>query len=246
MEGTLKRYLITTALVAFALGVPGARANTVITFGSPSNPLGTSQSYGTSPAVITAYGETCTSITSTQTTPNTPCSATNPTSTALYTKTDGLGLANGSNDDITFSQTKTGYNQYTTTYDFVQVDFSAVKNLTSIQFQMSDLSAGATWAVYGSNSAGTLGTLITSTQANWGTANSTTLNAALESIPTADLSLYKDYSFVVDCTPTLTQTVLLDELSITSSASPEPGTCFLMGIALAGFGVVGKKLRRRS
>lgn len=130
-----------TALLAFGIAVTGARANTVITFGTPTNPLGTSQSYGTSPAAITAYGETCTSTTTTGVEPATPCSATSPSSTNLYTKTDGLGLANGVSDDITYSQVQTGSNQFTTTYDFVQVDFSAVKNISSIQFQMSDLSS---------------------------------------------------------------------------------------------------------
>ena len=131
---------------------------------------------------------------------------------------DGLGMqADPTHDDEIFAGT-----------DFVQLDISALSG--TIQISLSS-TGGDTWAVYGSNTAGTLGgTMLASGGSDDGT-EVTVTNAT-------------SYQFLD--VKALTNNVLVQDLKYGGSESsvPEPGTLGVVGLGGVLIGLVRRKLNQ--
>lgn len=172
-----------------------------INFNSATGNIGNSHTYTSGGLSVTATGYASTG-----------------TQTPLYGKNaggdeNGLGL-NGYTD----SEINVGT-------DFIQLDVQALFGLVSGgTFFMGSSTNGEMWAVYGSNTAGTVGSLLTSGS-----------NEASHGLPA--FGTYKYYDFVAT-----NGNVLLGGLSLTR-AVPEPATWALM---LLGFGGIGFAMRRRT
>jgi PEP-CTERM motif len=201
---------------AALVAATAANAAVSINFGSAPGNLGTSHAYTSSGLTVTATGY----------------SASN-TTTALYGKSAGgdevgLGLAADPSHDNEI---------YYPGSDFIQLDVHALFGLvTGGTYFMGSSTGGEMWKVYGSNTAGQLGTLL------YG--DDDELSHALLSFGT-----YKYYNFAAAGTKncgwwgcsTSDGNVLLGGLSLTPSV-PEPSTWAMM---LLGFGGIGVALRRR-
>lgn len=224
----MNRNLAVTAATFIAAIIPAHGASLLFTFTSPSGLLGNSQIYGNAPDDITAYGFYGTSNTHQN------------TATDLYSKhsggdESGLGLSRDSSE------------HEIQTNDFIQIDFSDVEALgiTQVQFEMGSTQTGEGWAVYGSNTLGLIGTRISSNQTGWGTADSTLLT-----LPS--LSNYTYFAFTaVDLDGHHPDAnVLLSEIQVTTgnnaSATPEPSTYLLAGVALILISKIGRRHRSGS
>jgi hypothetical protein len=129
----------------------------------------------------------------------------------------GLGMASGADHEIAGSLT-------------LQVDLQQILALhpSSITIGISSLQAGETYQIWGSNTAGTPGTLLASHQSG------TTFNLTND-----------QFRFITISSPNAS--VLLDSLVATvpsSTSTPEPGSAVLLlfGLAgLAGIGALAKK-----
>lgn len=132
------RKLIIAAASAAALATASAAGAQSISFGSPTGPLGTSQSYtdGTYTVVATGYSAPLVQAT-------------------LYGKSEGagetgLGLYQTPDNEIPGPGSS-----------FIQLDVSElVAALSGASFTMNSVTDGEGWAVYGSNLAGDGGTLL--------------------------------------------------------------------------------------
>jgi len=208
-----------TFIVAAIAPAPVHADTLLFTFTSPLGLLGNSQGYGTSPADITAYGYSGTS----NTVVNTP--------TALYAKNQG-----GDETGLGLNQDSTGQDEIENNA-FVQIDFSDINTLhiASVQFEMGSAQTGENWAVYGSNTKGKIGTLLTSVQTGWSTADATLLT-----LP--NVGTYTYFSFTAASTDSSTANVLLSEIQI--NTTPEPATYLLMGGALIAVAMAGRRKRR--
>jgi hypothetical protein len=214
----MNRHIAAAALLVTAMAMPQAWANSVsatFTFTSPAGSApGDVYTYTNNGIGITASGFSGTSTTSA----NTP--------TGLYDNTTvgntGLGLAND------YYSSNKAYE--IPINEFVQLDFSQVPNLktATIQFQMTDIVDG--WRIYGSNNSGMLGSNLLQSGSD---SNLDTLVSSAASYK------YVDVIAGTDCE------TLLNKLDVsTTTSTPEPTTSMLTGLALAGLGIAGKKLRR--
>ncbi|MGP8243471.1 MAG: hypothetical protein ACLQVN_03010 [Bryobacteraceae bacterium] len=216
---------ILAALLLGAATLP-SNATTVYTYTfqtSVAN-LGFSHTYGTAPYDITVYGFDGTSTNS------------HNTAAGLSETTGGLGLA--------------GSSQITTS-DFVAVDFADPETVHGVtaSFEVGGLSSGEGWQLYGSDTLGELGTLITSNTAGWGTAANT-----WETIP--NLADYTYYSLqavnepaygqmIANCGTSSPSITLLGVRVSGAAPTPEPGTCVMVGLALIGLSVGTRRLGSR-
>jgi hypothetical protein len=210
-------------LIAAAIAPVPVHANQLLfAFTSPLGQLGTSQAYGTSPNDITAYGFYGTSNTTVN------------SASALYSKNQG-----GDEVGLGLSVDPSGQDEIQNS-DFVQIDFSDPLhklNVASVQFEFGSAQAGENWAVYGSNTLGQIGTVLSSVQSGWGSADATMLN-----LP--NWGTYTYYSFAAAAGDTAAANVELGTIQINTSATPEPATYLMMGGALIAAAMIGRKKRR--
>jgi hypothetical protein len=182
-------------ILTVAVSLPAATIN----FAGGGN-LGTSHTYG--PVTATGY-------------------VSNGTTTALYGK--GSAGATGSEDGLGLAADPTHDNEiFAPGTDFVQLDISGLSGLIKIAMSST---GGDSWIVFGSNSAGVLGTTNLASGGNDDNTFVTVLNAT-------------NYHYL-DVTAH-TNNVLLQQLSYTGA--PEPGAISLMG---GGLVAVAALIRRR-
>jgi hypothetical protein len=208
-----KTLLALTGAATLAFAATSANA-AVIIFNNPTGNLGTSETYTDGSLSVTAYGYTSGSASD------------------LWGKNgagiseQGLGLASD-----TSGQHEIWYNPNT----FVSLDVTGLFGSGNIaQFSMGSTTLGEEWALYGSDVAGVLGTLLDTgqDQLNW--------------YDFPNFGSYDFYNFVSLGTQhgggaATTGNVLLHGIQVTS-AVPEPATWAMM---LIGFGAVGFSMRRR-
>lgn len=261
----MNKYVAAATLFVCLLAEPKGRADSMIGFSfapstaSPSavsGELGYSQSYtnssGTGTYLVTAYGFDC----SNHVAASTYCAYPgNPSLTDATFGTDLYGFGSGKNNGglgINGNDTYGYVNEIPRT-SFVQVDFSTVANAlqasgASIQWikvSVSNINTG--WNLYSSSTPGTLesgtggesigdqgmtssykfsgSTLNTLLTENAGSAGFVGITAAVN----CDVQLT---GFTVDFIP--------------GGTAPEPSSYLLMGVAMVGMGVAGKRLRKRS
>ncbi|HLJ41902.1 MAG TPA: PEP-CTERM sorting domain-containing protein [Candidatus Acidoferrales bacterium] len=210
-------------------------------FGGPDTALGTSQSYMSNGATITANGYVCSATDSTSSATLSNCSATN-----LFAKSDGpnetgLGLAgqgNGENE-IGFDGTNADY--------VIGLNVSSLFNLgaTSMTLSFGSVQPGEAYAIlgYGSDPFLNSSFTLTNTQAWVGNDGSTSAQ-----VFSSTISLNANDQFLVlisPCGASLNpppcgSNVTLDSLA--ASPTPEPGTLALFGTGLL---MLGFGLRRR-
>jgi len=245
----LKNYIYAaTALLAFGMAVPQARANSAIfTLGSsPSNGdthTGTNTTVGpfvytdsVTGLTIAATGYSCVGAKNGLCS-NDPTTPYGSDTAGLYQNADGLGMT-GSGNKINQSGIPANEQEIPNS-EFVQIDFSTLinkvgaSNIKSITFTVTDIVDS--WSLYAATPSekGELegdgkGTAILVNSANSGTTSYTYYGSdTLFSIVAGN-----------QCHVVLT--------GIDVEYAPEPATFVLMGFALVGMGIAGKKLRRRS
>ena len=249
---TLNKYIYTAALVLLTFGVtaPQARAASTVfslTSGGALSGGGSVFTYSGGGFTLTLTGYTCRDSQGNNVTlcDSVDTSTKNTTQAQGQSNTMGLGLTNDSQsgtDEIPRNE-------------FIQVDFSAVPantTITSITFTMTDLVDG--WDIYQSSVAGEFDSSaggpvaqgnnggvsllsfpnIASTVAGNGLSGSST-------IITNSAGFFNVTALQSDCEAALSSVTVNFSTSV-----PEPATCMLMGIALLGLGLTGKKLRARS
>lgn len=220
----------------FAAG-PAFAGSVTFNFGGPDTALGTSQSYTSGGATITAYGFECSAATPSSTDTLSNCAATN-----LFAKSDGpnetgLGLAGqgGGENEIGWD----GPNA-----DFVLgLDVSALFKLgvTSMTLSFGSVQPGEDYAILGYGSNPFLGGSFALTNTEALNGNSGSSNQVLSST----ISLNASDEFLVIVSPcafsgstTLPcgSNVVLGSLT---SETPEPGTLalFATGLLALGFGM---------
>ena len=184
-----------------------------------ANTLTFSDDYGTGSITATGYTQN------------------NGSTTALYYKTaggdeTGLGMNNDPSGDHEINGTQ-----------FIQLDFTALLTqyqnnspykLVSASTTIGSVQGGESYAIFGSNAAGTEGTQIGSTGTSDGTV-------------TLTLAQLNQYHFISIASPA--GNVLIDALSASTSNSivtgtPEPGTWALMGSGLIGGFFLIRRRRR--
>jgi hypothetical protein len=136
--------------------------------------------------------------------------------------------------------------------DFVQVDFSGLTKqgftITSVKVTMVDVIDG--WDIYGSAVKGELASASTTplSQGTDGTGGTSNINSNYPTSLATTISATSSWAIPNYLSITALQTDCHTEvasISVTYS-TPEPATFVLMGFALVGMGIAGKKLRRRS
>lgn len=189
--------LLSCAIIAMGAAT-GANAG-VFDFSSPTGDVGTSHTYtsGSLTTTLTAFG--------------TPAAH-------LFGKADG-----GDENGVGMTNDTTGDHEIQFGKGFIQVD---TLGLTSIQFSFGSTTEGEQWSIYGSNSAGVLGSLLVS--------------GSGEGANTAVLTTYRYYD-VLSSSSSGGGNVLLRNMTGVA-AVPEPATWAML---LVGFGGVGAILRRR-
>lgn len=202
--------------VSAMLGASAAAATTINFTNPPGDTVGTSHTYTDGGSLsVTATGY----------------SSDGGSTTRLYGKNAGgdeigLGLtADPAGQDEIF---KGG---------FIQLDVSnLIGNVTSAMFHFGSTTQGETWEVFGSNTAGVLGT---------GLLTGTNDEASHNLLGLAGWGTYQYYDFVSLGTKTTdgftSGNVLLGNLALVPSV-PEPATWAMM---LLGFGAIGVSFRRR-
>jgi hypothetical protein len=144
--------------------------------------------------------------------------------TNLYAKNDGpneigMGLAAGTDKEISGTQ-------------FIQLNLTQIlsTNPTSVVLGVGSIQFPDTYQIWGSNTAGTLGTMLATNQSSF----------------TFDLSSFGKYDYISVTSPT--GTVLIDGLTVNqpinrSASEPNSATLLLVGLAaLASIRLAGKKL----
>ena len=197
-------------LVALAsLMVSGAAyATPTFNFGAAPNPLGTSHTYTTGPLQVTASGYN-----------------TSNALTMLYAKNAGgdevgLGLANDPSGD----------HEIASGMGYVQLDVSKLFGLASgASFFTGSTTGSEAWQVFGSNTAGSLGTFLFGGN-----------NEAFYLLPSFGHYSFYDFRAVPVGEHAARANFLLGGLTV--AAVPEPATWAMM---ILGFGVIGAAARSR-
>jgi hypothetical protein len=162
--------------------------------------------------------------------PNTNYSADHAT---MYDNSNGIGMANN----------QIGSEYEIPNNEFVQVDFSQVvsklKTLgdtaTTITFSVSNIVTA--WSLYTSSVAGELEGSGGAQLVNNAGTGTTTYTFNVSQLPSDNL---------VSIIAGTNCDVVMDSVTVNyNAAAPEPATCLLMGFALVGLGVAGRKARRR-
>jgi hypothetical protein len=194
-------------LGASLVATPAAQATT-FNFLSPAGSLGATQSYTADGLTITAAGFNSSNFT----TPD----------VNLFAKTgggdeNGLGLTNDPSGDKEIS-----FNSY--------IRIAIPSNAANVSFTMDSTTGGEIWAVYGSNSATALGTL---------------LAAGSTERTSRSLPLYS-YYFFTNGVPV--GNVLLGSLTMTDPPAPTPlpGALPLFGGGLGAMGLLGWRRKRKA
>jgi len=201
----MKRTVV--ALAALALS-NAAHAAPTFNFGAAANPLGTSHTYTAGPLKVTATGYDSASHL-----------------TRLYAKNAGgdevgLGLANDPSGDHEIASGE----------GFVQLDVSKLFGLASgASFFTGSTTGGEIWQVFGSNAAGSLGSLLL-----------TGSNEASYKLPSFGTYDFYDFRAAPVKKGAARYNFLIGGLTVT--AVPEPASWAMM---LVGFGVVGYTMRKR-
>lgn len=202
----MRNVLLAAAVISSSIALASpATAATVINFASPGGNLGTSETYNVAGYTVTAYGFSALNAAQDLFGKNAGAGET------------GLGFNINGDKEIGFGE---GY---------VQLDVSQLLSKVSmISFGTNSTTDGETWAVYGSNSLGSLGSFLSS-----GTTEVS--NAALP-----NLGAYNFYSFASIANKGGAN-ILIKNLTLTPSV-PEPATWMFMLVGMAG---VGYSMRRK-
>ena len=238
----MKARIAAFAVGLLFLGTSAAFAGSVnfnFGFGGPDTTLGTSQSYMSNGATITAFGYECSAATPSSTDTLSNCAATN-----LFAKSDGpnetgLGLAGENEHEIGWD----GPNA-----DFViGLDVSSLFKLgaTSMTLGFGSVQGGEAFAILGYGSNPFLGGSFALTNTKDLNGNSGSSNQVFSS--TINLNANDEFLvFVSPCAFSSSTTlpcgsnVLLGSLT-SSAATPEPGTLALFVTGLLALGLAARK-----
>jgi hypothetical protein len=250
VEGTLKPFVKAIALFVCSVAVPAALANTASFTLAPGQAGESWSNSATNSGILTlSLGNIGTITLTGYSCPQTLCASTptqqeNQLTNGLTDNAGALGVATNSS----------GAQSQIPRSDFVTVDFSNVKaNITSVTIKMTDVVDG--WDIYSTTvknefdsadgspiAQGNNGVYVT--LAAYPTTSNTTITPAVNGISSGSSTFDPLTKFITVSALQADCETEISSLSVTY-ASPEPTTCMLMGCALLGLGLAGKKLRRK-